>query len=120
MTTNRTNTGQFQKGHKTWNKDLKGIHLSPASEFKKGGLVGDRHHSWAGGVQHNKVDCTYLHDGCNKRVRRPRRVYETHKGRIPPGFVVSHKDGDRYNDSPDNLEAISRAENMRRNAPNHN
>lgn len=26
----------YEKGHKTWNKDLKGIHLSPTSEFKKG------------------------------------------------------------------------------------
>ena len=26
----------FQKGHKTWNKGKKGIHLSPETEFKKG------------------------------------------------------------------------------------
>ena len=26
----------YKKGHETWNKNLKGIHLSPESEFKKG------------------------------------------------------------------------------------
>jgi len=30
-----TNT-QFKKGHKTWNKGLKGTHFSPETEFKKG------------------------------------------------------------------------------------
>lgn len=28
--------GDFKKGHTPWNKGMKGIHLSPKSEFKKG------------------------------------------------------------------------------------
>ncbi len=28
--------GRFRKGHTTWNKGLKGIHLSPGTEFKPG------------------------------------------------------------------------------------
>lgn len=35
----------FVKGHYTWNKDLKGIHLSPQSEFKKG------HTPWHAGTK---------------------------------------------------------------------
>lgn len=31
-------TTQFKKGHTPWNKNLKGIHLSPESQFKKGML----------------------------------------------------------------------------------
>lgn len=30
------NSAHFNKGHKPWNKNLKGIHLSPESEWKKG------------------------------------------------------------------------------------
>ena len=30
------NSGQFKKNSTPWNKDIKGIHLSPTSEFKKG------------------------------------------------------------------------------------
>ena len=47
----------FKKGHIPWNKDLKGIHLSPKSEFKKGMRLphesyrrGKNHPSWKGGV----------------------------------------------------------------------
>ena len=32
----KLNKGYFKKEHIPWNKDLKGIHLSPKSEFKKG------------------------------------------------------------------------------------
>ena len=43
------NKGLFIKGQIPWNKDLKGIHLSPDSGFKKGnipwnkGLIGDKY-----------------------------------------------------------------------------
>ena len=69
------------------------------------------------GVQKVKNDCAYLSVGANQRVRRPRKVYEENFGKIPKGFVVIHKDGDKDNDSPDNLEAISRGELMKRNNP---
>ena len=110
------NNGCFKKGNTPWNKGKKGIHLSPESEFKKGQLVGEGHPSWKGGIQKLKSDCNYLWAGNGKRVRRPRAVYEEHFGEIPKGFVIVHKDGNRYNDHPDNLEAISRAENMKRNS----
>lgn len=32
----KKNSGSFQSGHSPWNKNLKGIHLSSESEFKKG------------------------------------------------------------------------------------
>lgn len=62
-----------------------------------------------------KNDCTYLWDGTSKRTRRPRVAYEETFGPIPKEYVIIHKDGDRYNDDPNNLEAISRAENLKRN-----
>ncbi len=100
----------FKKGNEPWNKDLKGIHLSPASEFKKRQHVGKEHASWKGGVQRNEKDCTYLWAGCNKRKRRPRLVYEKHYGKLSKGLIIYHKDGDKDNDSIRNLVAITRAE----------
>ena len=107
--------GQFKKGNIPWNTGVKGLHHSPETEFKEGVLVGEAHPSWKGGVQIPVNDCAYLHDGANKRVRRPRKIYEDVYGKIPDGYVVIHKDGNRYNDHYTNLEAISRAENLIRN-----
>lgn len=106
----RNNKGQFVKGADTWNKGLKGINLSPSTQFKVGELVGELHPSWKGGVQKNKVDCTYIWDGANKRKRRPRAVWEQHHGTLPEGYVVIHLDSDKDNDDISNLKAISRRE----------
>jgi hypothetical protein len=107
--------GQFQPGNTPWNKDKKGLHLSPDSEFKEGQLIGKDHPSWTGGVQQPKNDCIHLWDGNGKRVRRPRKVYEDAFGPIPKGYVIIHLDGDKDNDELTNLEAISRAELIKRN-----
>ena len=109
--------GSFKKGHTPWNKGIKGLHHSPATEFKKGQFVGKDHPAWKGGIQHNKNDCAYLNMGANKRVRRPVRVYKAFYGlnSLPDGFVVWHRNGDRNDDYPYNLEAISRAEMLKRN-----
>ena len=111
------NKGNFKKGSIPWNKDKKGIHLSPATEFKEGQNVGCKSHSWKGGVQYNKNDCIFLNVGVNKRVRRPVHFYQLYNGvrSIPNGFVIWHKDGDKNNDLESNLEAISRAEMLKRN-----
>ena len=38
-----------------------------------------------------------------------RRVYEQHFGPIPAGYVVHHRDGNKLNNDPTNLVAMSRA-----------
>jgi len=102
--------GRFEKGQVPWNKNFKGIHLSPKSEFKKGITTLENHPSWNGGIQNMKKDCVHLSTGTNKRVRRPRKVYEDHHGKIPKGHVIYHLDGDKNNDDIKNLTAISRSE----------
>ncbi|WP_410510104.1 HNH endonuclease signature motif containing protein [Methanosarcina hadiensis] len=115
--TQGTNCGKrFKKGDTPWNKRLKGIHHSPETEFKEDQYVGENHPSWKGGVQINKNDCVYVWVGKNKRVRRARKVYEDTYGEIPRGYVIYHIDGNNLNDDPKNLEAISRAELVKRNA----
>jgi hypothetical protein len=101
--------GKFKSGHKPWNAGLKGIRLSPATEFKVGETIGERHPSWKGGEQIFKSDCVYLYSGINTRVRRPKKVYEDAYGEVPKGWILYHLDGDRYNDHLDNLIAIPRA-----------
>ncbi len=40
----------FKKGQEPWNKNKKGIHLSPETEFQRGQLTGDKHPNWKGGI----------------------------------------------------------------------
>ena len=100
----------FKKGNVPWNKGLKGIHMSPATEFKKGELTREKHPSWKGGIHIPKKDCVQILTKTKKK-RRPHIIWkETHKTKVPKGHVVYHKDGNRYNDDPDNLILITRAE----------
>jgi hypothetical protein len=112
----RNEKGQFIKGLSPWNKGKKGFNPSPDTQFTSGDHhTGETHNSWKGGVQVMKKDCVHLWDGTGKRARRPRVVYEMYHGPIPKGYVIIHKDGDRHNDHPSNLMAISRSENLKRN-----
>lgn len=118
------NKGCFKKGHVPHNKGKKiqdyvtpdGLEKMQETQFKKGSEhTGENHNSWKGGVQKMKGDCTHIWTGTNQRVRRPRKNYEDAFGKIPKGFVIYHKDGNKDNDHPSNLEAISRAELLKRN-----
>lgn len=52
----------------------------------------------------------YYSTRTGKTVYLHREVYEMHYGPIPDGFIVHHKDGDKTNNSLENLELLSRAE----------
>lgn len=80
---------RFKKGQIPWNKDLKGIHLSPASEFNKGlipwnkgqkglqrawnkgieynQIKNEKHHNWRG----NKVGYSAIHAWIRRKLGRP-------------------------------------------------
>ncbi len=110
------NKGSFKSGNVPWNKNKKGIHLSPETEFKPGHNVGKDSNFWKGGIQKPKSDCTHLYAGPNKRVRRPKHVYECHKGKIPNGWCVIHLDKDKDNDDIENLIIVPRGILMRLNS----
>ena len=107
-------TGQFNKSSEPWNKGMKGIHLAPETEFKKGQLPATTNK-----VGHERVD---ERDGTvliKYRLRgdkpgqsnyKPKHVYlwEQSHGPVPPGHVIRFKDGDNRNLSDDNLVCISR------------
>lgn len=115
------NAGRFRSGFIPWNKNLKGIHLSPASEFKKGcvslrkmplGSVRIRLRKRGG-----KKRAWVKVDEPNVWQPRCRVVWEKAYGKIPKGLVLHHADRDTLNDSLNNLSAISRAAHMKEHKP---
>jgi hypothetical protein len=112
------NSGRFKKGQVPWNKGLKGLHHSPQTEFKKGEFVGDEHPSWQGGIHKSGRDGVHVWTGNGKRTRRSRVNYEKAYGPIPKGYVIYHRDGNKDNDNPSNLVAITRGELMKINLRN--
>lgn len=112
----RGSATRFQPGNVPWTKGVKGLRLSPATEFKKG----DRPINYMQ-VGSEKMHMDYvwikIQEGGWPDAWRPKHhvIYEQHNGiKPPPGFLVSFKDRDRANFAPDNLELISRADWMKR------
>lgn len=113
---NGITTGQFQKAQRPWNYDLKGIHLSPHSEFKKG----RRGENWmpVGSVtirtdKHGNDRAWVKIAEPNKWRERAIVNWELFHGKpLPAGKVVHHKDRDTLNDSASNLQALTRAEHI--------
>ena len=100
----------WQKGHKPWNKGMKGIDIGgKATRFKKG----NRPQTWM------PVGSEAIKDGYTKiKVAEPNKwrlkhriVWEKHHGRpVPPGHAVIFGDGNRCNFDLDNLILVSRAQ----------
>ena len=100
---------------------MKGIHLSPASEFKKGR------------ISLNKVPLGTVRIRLTKRDGKKRAwikvsepsvwrlrchiVWEKAHGKIPDGLVIHHMDRDTLNDSLNNLAAVSRAAHLKEHKP---
>ncbi len=112
--------GCFEKGSQPWNKGVKGLDLSGG----KGQLrKGDRPHTWVP-IGHERVskegilERKVTDDGPARYHFRSVHslIWEERHGPIPEGHLVRFKDGDKRNFDPDNLECVSRAENMERNS----
>jgi hypothetical protein len=113
---NNIKAGCFKKGDRAWNKGMKGIHLSPATEFKAGreserrlsvGTVTIRKRSREG---YERAFIKVAEPNVWKE--RAVVVWEQHNGPLPKGFVVHHRDRKALNDVIDNLEALTRAEHI--------
>lgn len=114
----RNPKGQFDKGNNTGRRftseGLKGNQYAKGNPpnkttFKVGDHAMEKHPSWKGGLQKHR-DGYYIQLAANKRMKHARYVYEQVNGDLPPGYVIYHVDGDKYNDEPMNLIAITRAE----------
>ena len=107
---------QFTSESSRGNQAAKGNKPNRTSFGNKSSALSD-HPQWKGGIQFSERDGFYAAIGKGKRVPLARKIYEEFTGElVPKGHVVFHKDGDKRNNSPLNLECVSRAELMRRNA----
>jgi len=109
---NKPNKTAFKQGQEPWNKNVKGIHLSPGSEFKKGCIS----------LKHKPVGtCTIRTDKTGKKrrwikisepniwIEYAKYVWEKHHGAIPKGLLIHHKDTDTLNDNRHNLKCVTRS-----------
>jgi len=121
---------RFKKGHKTWNKNMKGLHLSPSTEFKNGHLPAN--HKTKGSViirtdtrtgnKYRFIKVKGLKDGQHKWIPYAHYIWQQEKGEIPAGGIIAHENGDTLDDRIENLILTNRAGNialMKRNNPNH-
>ena len=115
---------RFQKGHTTWNAGMKGWQAEgcQATQFKAGQVNGmaaqllqpvGAERITKDGIRQRKI----REDGPpQKRWRAYHAIlWEEHHGPIPAGHIVVFRDRDMTRIEIDNLELITRAENMRRN-----
>ena len=108
----------FKKGHKTWNKGMKGLRLSPHSEFKKGNLPHNAKEDGEITIHTDKCGAKYKLIRLSLGVWQPyhRYVWEQAHGPIPKSTIITFKNKDTLDCRLENLKLISRADNLRRNA----
>lgn len=119
----RIGNGRFSPGQTPWNAGLKGWQAggrSRETQFKPGVKPSN---TWRpigaertskDGILYRKVADTGIKRDDWKAVHV--LVWEEHNGPLPDGRIVIFKDGNRENFEPNNLLALTRAENMRRNS----
>lgn len=114
--------GMFKKGHKTFNKGKKqteymsaeAIERTKATRFKKGLIPHN-----AKPVGSERIDSDgYVMIKPPRGIFRAKHVviWEEVHGKIPKGYAVVFKDGDKRNVTLDNLEMVSRQELLKRNS----
>jgi hypothetical protein len=111
-------SGRFEKGIAVWNKGLKGLACSPATQFKKGHTPATAKHDGAISVIHSKNDKNaykYIRKAKSNWALLHRDIWERHNGEIPKSHVITFIDGDSMNCNIENLECIPRSELAHRN-----
>lgn len=115
----RNSAGQFLPGSTPWNKGKKIINQKKSNtQFKPGhlpantkfdGYITKRYHI------RDKKYYRYIRISKGNWQLLNRYVYKQHFGSIPKNHVIAFIDGDTMNCNIENLQCISRADNMRRN-----
>lgn len=100
-------TGQLKKGVTPWNKGLKGYCASPGTQFKKGHApsncapVGHESITWDGYVYRK-------FEGESEMKLKHVYLWEQANGKLPDGYVLIFKDGNKQNCELDNLMPVER------------
>jgi len=117
---------RFSKGHEPWNKGKKigNGHATAAmkkTQFKKGNLpyntLEDGAISWRERIKKNgRHERNYfIRISKGRWELLNRHIWREAHGEIPKGMIIAFKDGNPKNCVLENLEMITRGENMRRN-----
>ncbi len=114
---------QFQKGHQTWNKGMKGLQIGGvATRFKPGHRGGKAAELYKPIGAERISKGGYLQRKINDDMPLQKRwrgvhiiVWEEANGPLPAGRAVTFKDGNKRHIALENLELLTRAELMARN-----
>ena len=120
----RNNKGQFIDGEAGINtrftsEQMKGNQYAKGNPKNKTtfGVIDTRmekHKQWKGGIYKCR-DGNMITYESKKRMSLARWTWIQVNGEIPKGYVIIHLDWDKYNDDINNLDCISRVENLKRN-----
>lgn len=117
---NRSQKGWFKKGHKPFNAGLKGIHLSPKSEFKPGQKPHNTKYNGAISIRYDGKDeqskpYYYIRLANAKWEPLHRHIWRQVKGEIPKYHMIRFIDGNTLNLDINNLMCITMAQNAQLN-----
>ena len=106
---NTGRTGRFEKGHIPCNKGRKGIRAEGSKKtwFQKGNIPKNYKPIGSERVNVNGYIEVKIADP-NKWKQKHRVIWEQENGKIPRGYAVIFKDGDKLNIDIDNLMLVSR------------
>ena len=101
----------------SWNKGTKGIMKANSGTFKKGRLPHNtRQH---GEESFDKDNHILVKIGHNHWVKKHFLLWESVNGKVPKGMVLRFKNGNPHDIRIDNLQVITKAENMQKNVVHH-
>lgn len=109
----KNTTKRFHKGQTPWNKGLKGSIPNNITSFKKGNLPHNTRNE--GETRLDKEGYVLVKVAHKNWIRKHRLIWEQANGKIPKGYVLRIKDGNKENYSLDNMQLITFAENMKLN-----
>ena len=111
---------QFVKGQVCWSKGLKLPGRKNGHTYKKGNVPGNTLYDGAVVLRkRNRPNANYLFIRIKKMkwILLHNYIWIKNHGPVPEGYVVRFKDGDHLNCNIENLELITRKENLLRNNP---
>lgn len=114
---------QFRKGNTPWNAGLKGIHLSPSTEFRPGEVRGTALANLKP-LGHRRITDEGYHQEKIREDGPPHRrwamvhvmVWQAENGPVPDGHIITFLNGDKNDLRLENLACIHRRDNMARNS----
>jgi len=119
------NKGQFKTGGTPWNKGkpYPSTGRTKDTQFKTGEVRGKAAQLLQPIGAERITKDGYLQVKVRNDVHSSKRwkavhliLWEQHNGKVPDGHIVVFRDGDKSNITIENLECISRSENLRRNS----